>query len=64
MNLPKKSNYVRNVRAIEVLEVTSYEGEGTNESPGRLINQYYSKSGELLAVRDEWLEQEIEKSRK
>lgn len=55
MKLPSKSNNVREVKMIEVIEIVAYEGEGTEESPARLINQYYRKDGELLAENDEWL---------
>lgn len=64
MNLPKKSNHVREVKMMEVIHVVSFEGEGTEENPSRLINEYYSKEGTLLAINDEWLEREIEKVRK
>lgn len=64
MNLPKKSNHVREVKIMEVIHVVSFEGEGTEENPARLINEYYSKEGTLLATNDEWLEREIEKVRK
>ncbi|MBZ0324288.1 hypothetical protein [Enterococcus casseliflavus] len=61
MNLPKKSNHVREVKMMEVIHVVSFEGEGTKENPARLIDEYYSKEGVLLASKDEWLEQEIKK---
>lgn len=64
MVLPKKSNHVREVKMIEVIHVVSFEDEGTEENPARLINEYYSKEGALLATNDEWLEREIEKVRK
>lgn len=64
MVLPKKSNHVREVKMMEVIHVVSFEGEGTEENPARLINEYYSKEGALLATNDEWLEREIEKVRK
>ena len=64
MNLPKKSNHVREVKMMEVIHVVSFEGEGTEENPARLINEYYSKEGALLATKDEWLEREIEKAQK
>jgi len=63
MVLPKKSNHVREVKMMEVIHVVSFEGEGTEENPARLINEYYSKEGALLATNDEWLEREIEKVR-
>lgn len=62
MLLPKKSNHVREVKMMEVIHVVSYEGEGTKENPARLIDEYYSKDGALLAAKDQWLEQEIEKA--
>lgn len=64
MALPKKSNNVREVEIMEVIHVVSYEGEGTKENPARLIDEYYSKEGALLATKDEWLEREIEKAQK
>ena len=64
MVLPKKSSHVREVKMMEVIHVGSFEGEGTEENPARLINEYYSKEGALLATKDEWLEREIEKMRK
>ncbi|QGN29167.1 hypothetical protein [Enterococcus casseliflavus] len=64
MVLPKKSNHVREVKMMEVIHVVSFEGEGTEENPARLINEYYSKEGALLATKDEWLEREIEKAQK
>lgn len=64
MVLPKKSNHVREVEIMEVIHVVSYEGEGTKENPARLIDEYYSKEGALLATKDEWLEREIEKAQK
>ena len=64
MVLPKKSNNVREVKMMEVIHVVSFEGEGTKENPARLINEYYSKEGTLLATKDDWLEREIEKAQK
>lgn len=64
MRIPKKLNHVREVKMMEVIHVVSFEGEGTKENPARLINEYYSKEGALLATKDEWLEREIEKAQK
>lgn len=64
MVLPKKSNHVREVKMMEVIHIVSFEGEGTQENPARLIDEYYSKEGTLLATKDEWLEREIEKVQK
>ena len=63
MVLPKKSNHVREVKMMEVIHVVSFEGEGTKENPARLINEYYSKEGALLATKDEWLERKIEEEK-
>lgn len=62
MRIPKKLNHVREVKMMEVIHVVSFEGEGTKGNPARLIDEYYSKDGALLAVKDQWLEQEIEKA--
>lgn len=64
MKIPKKSNHVRQVKMMEVIHVVSLEGEGTKENPARLIDEYYSKEGALLATKDDWLEREIEKAQK
>ena len=64
MVLPKKLNHVREVKMMEVIHVVSFEGEGTKENPARLIDEYYSKEGALLATKDDWLEREIEKAQK
>lgn len=64
MVLPKKSNHVREVKLMEVIHVVSFEGEGTKGNPARLINEYYSKEGTLLATKDDWLVREIEKVQK
>lgn len=64
MRIPKKLNHVREVKMMEVIHVVSFEGEGTKENPARLIDEYYSKEGALLATKDEWLEREIEKAQK
>ncbi len=47
----RKSN-IDTVRMLKVIEVMSYFGEGTKESPGRQIAEYYSMEGVLLARVD------------
>lgn len=42
----------RSVRIIEVLEATLRVGDGTEQNPYRIITEYWSKGGELLAVDD------------
>jgi len=38
---------------IEVIHTVATRGAGTNENPVRLVHQYWSKEGELLAEKDE-----------
>lgn len=37
---------------VEVIVVTTAIGQGSAEDPMRVITEYWSKSGELLAVND------------
>lgn len=37
---------------VEVIQVVSNEGDGTPESPARLVTSYFSKEGELIARFD------------
>lgn len=39
-------------RVIQVIEVKTCLGKGTSEHPYRSITEYWSMSGDLLAVRD------------
>lgn len=48
MKLPN----LRNVKTLEVIAVESYEGEGTQESPGRLVTSYFDSAGRFLADDD------------
>jgi hypothetical protein len=44
-------------RVIEVIESIVTRGTGESSvNPTRIVFQYHSRSGELLAERDEWLE--------
>jgi hypothetical protein len=44
-------------RVIEVIQSTTKRGAGKHPSdPVRVVFQYHTLSGELLAERDEWLE--------
>jgi len=45
-------------RLIEVIETYERRGEGTEESPIRLIHQFFTKEGELLFEKDCWREYE------
>jgi hypothetical protein len=41
-------------KVIQVIEVFTTRGEGVSGDPVRVVRQYYSLEGELLAERDEW----------
>ena len=49
----RKSN-VDEVKVIEVVQVKSLFGEGTKESIGRQIIEYYTLDGELLSRVDDF----------
>lgn len=52
-----RSSNVDGVKLIQVIEVNSIFGDGTNEeghSPIRSITEYYSLDGKLLATVDTW----------
>ena len=42
----------RSVELIEVIEVKTCVGKGTAVDPNRIITEYWSKAGSLLAVTD------------
>lgn len=39
-------------KVIEVINVTTNKGDGTLDNPVRIVNQYWSLTGELLAEDD------------
>ena len=39
-------------KVIEVIEVVTKAGRGTEQDPTRIITEYWSKEGKLLAVSD------------
>lgn len=39
---------------IEVIHTTATRGKGTNESPVRIVHQYWDKKGNLLAEKDDY----------
>ena len=43
---------VRSAKIISVIRITSVTGTGTEENPNRVITQYWSLDGELLATVD------------
>ena len=42
----------RSARLVEVIEVRTCVGKGTQENPKRIVTEYWSKEGKLLAVSD------------
>lgn len=42
----------RSARLVEVIEVRTCVGKGTEENPKRIVTEYWSKEGKLLAVSD------------
>lgn len=49
MNVKKESP--RKVELVEIIYVVIARGKGTKDDPVHLVNQYWSKEGELLAER-------------
>lgn len=43
-------------RVLEVIESEVPRGQGINSDPCRIVKQYHTKEGDLLAERDEWRE--------
>lgn len=43
---------VKSARIIEVIEVYTLIGNGTDDDPNRIRKEYWSKDGELLALND------------
>ena len=39
-------------RVVEVIELRVCVGKGTEENPNRVVTEYWSKGGKLLAVND------------
>ena len=50
MNVKKESP--RKVELVEVIHVVIARGKGTKDDPVHLVNQYWSKEGELLAEKE------------
>ena len=42
----------KSARVAQVIEVQTVVGKGTGEEPNRIITEYWSLNGELLAVND------------
>ena len=47
-----KYGSVRSARVVKVIEVKASAGSGTAEDPKRIITEYWSADGKLLAVND------------
>lgn len=41
------------VEIVEVIHVEATRGNGTEENPVRIVHQYWSKDGQLLAEKDD-----------
>lgn len=54
MNPKIKKETPRLVELIEVIHVEAARGSGTEENPARIVHQYWSKDGILLAEKDEY----------
>lgn len=42
------------VELVEVIHVEATRGKGTTEDPARIVHQYWSKEGNLLAEKDDY----------
>lgn len=49
---------VRSAQVISVIRTESRTGAGTEENPNRIVTQYWSTDGELLAVHDPLIQEE------
>lgn len=57
MNNPKYKIELKTPRRAELIEVIHTEatrGDGTEENPVRIVHQYWSKNGDLLAEKDDY----------
>jgi hypothetical protein len=43
---------IRRAWKLEVLQIMVYEGEGTEDDPGRIVAYYFLPDGRLLAIND------------
>lgn len=50
-----RQDIIRDCRLMEIVVVTFLRGDGTDENVFRLVTQYHSKDGKLLAEEDAWL---------
>ena len=49
-----KKETPRVVELVEVIHIEAARGQGTEEDPVRIVHQYWSKEGYLLAEKDEY----------
>ena len=54
MNQSKRKGS-RNAQIMEVIVVSTAVGKGTTDDPIRIITEYWSKRGKLLAVNDPYV---------
>ncbi len=52
MPAPLRLETPRSVRQITVIAVMAARGQGTEKDPIRVVTQYWSSDGELLAEKD------------
>lgn len=45
-------------KVISVIRTKDRRGNGTEQEPTRIVTQYWTLEGELLAERDPWLDEE------
>lgn len=50
--MPENKKSPRLVELVEVIHVEILRGTGTNSDPVRVVHQYWSADGELLAEKD------------
>jgi len=54
--ITRAKNFAQNAEVLQAIRTSATAGNGTEENPHRIIHQYWSLDGNLLAVRDEWLD--------
>lgn len=50
--MPDERSHVREVKQIQVIQVDSLYGNGTTQSPYRILQQFFDQKGNLLAQHD------------
>lgn len=47
-----------NAKVMQIMQVTTAEGRGTDEDPMRIVTRYLDFDGNILAIRDPYMEQQ------